>query len=158
MPAIVTVENHSTESAPSEDDIRRWISAALTNHRPESTIDVRLVDAAESAELNRHYRGKNGPTNVLAFAAELPAWLESPLLGDIVVCSPLVIAEARQQGKHVQAHWAHLLVHGTLHLLGYDHKTDKGASQMESLETRVLTALNFPPPYAEDDRDQSQPS
>ena len=79
MPAIVTVENHSTESAPSEDDIRRWISAALTHHRPESTIDVRLVDAAESAELNRHYRGKNGPTNVLAFAAELPAWLESPL-------------------------------------------------------------------------------
>ena len=99
------------------------------------------------SRLNHDYRGKTGPTNVLSFPAGLPEDLGLPLLGDIVICTPIVRQEAADQGKPAQAHWAHMTVHGTLHLLGYDHIEDEDARIMESMETAILASLHFPCPY-----------
>jgi len=108
---------------------------------------VRLVDAPEMASLNKTYRGKDGPTNVLSFPADLPPDLDLPLLGDIVICAPVVAAEAREQHKSPDAHWAHMAVHGTLHLLGYDHLDENEAITMEALESAILADLHYPCPY-----------
>jgi len=144
------IQNASAEPVPDEDDIRRWIEAALaTSGRDQTEISLRLVDTDEMAKLNSDYRGKAGPTNVLSFPADLPAELELPLLGDIVICAPVVYAEAAQQGKSPAAHWAHMAVHGTLHLLGYDHIEEHEAHEMEALETAVLATLNFPCPWSD---------
>ncbi|RLQ20823.1 rRNA maturation RNase YbeY [Seongchinamella sediminis] len=138
----------STEPVPDEDDIRRWIIVALAGRRSSDTeISLRLVDIPEMTALNGSYRGKAGPTNVLSFPADLPPELELPLLGDIVICAPVVRAEAREQAKPLAAHWAHMTVHGTLHLLGYDHIEETEAQAMEALETEILGQLNFPCPY-----------
>jgi probable rRNA maturation factor len=148
----VDIQSASTEPAPEEDDIRRWVSAALSR-RDASTasaeICLRLVDEAEMAQLNHDYRGKTGPTNVLSFPADLPPQLQLPLLGDIVICAPVVVREARAQGKSARAHWAHLVVHGSLHLLGYDHIEAADAATMEALETDILGQLGFPCPYSD---------
>ncbi len=142
------IQSASAEPAPAEEDIRRWISCALEGRAPEdSEISLRLVDIPEMTTLNQTYRGKDGPTNVLSFPADLPEELELPLLGDIVVCVPVVAAEAAEQGKSPEAHWAHMLVHGSLHLLGYDHIEESEAREMETLETAILAELNFPCPY-----------
>jgi probable rRNA maturation factor len=106
-----------------------------------------LVDEPESRALNERYRGKDRPTNVLSFPAELPEELDIPLLGDIVICAPLVAEEASSQGKPVEAHWAHLVVHGVLHLLGHDHQLESEAREMEALEVELLASLGFPNPY-----------
>lgn len=151
----VDIASATTEPVPEEDDIRRWIAAALPNPAAAGApagddayeVSVRLVDEAEMAELNQRYRGKHGPTNVLSFPSDLPAELELPLLGDIVICAPVIRREALQQGKTERAHWAHMTVHGTLHLLGYDHLQPDEAQVMESLEADILQALNFPHPY-----------
>lgn len=137
---------------PSHEQMQRWISAALEADasRDEAEVSVRIVDETESHELNHRYRGKDKPTNVLSFPADLPPELNLPLLGDLVVCSPVVETEAAAQGKTLEAHWAHMLVHGTLHLLGYDHIDPVEAEVMESLETRILTRLHYPAPYADD--------
>lgn len=145
--ATIDVDNASGEEAPEPPSIRHWICAVLVDLKPEAEISVRIVSAAESAELNLHYRGKEGPTNVLSFPADIPDFVESPLLGDIVICAPIVRKEAKEQRKTLEAHWAHMLVHGTLHLLGYDHIEDHEAEAMEALETTILGKLNFPPPY-----------
>ena len=100
-------------------------------------------------ELNLRYRGQDKPTNVLAFPADLPAALAHPLLGDIIVCAAIVEREAREQQKSTSAHWAHMMVHATLHLLGYDHQEETEAQAMEAVETDILGQLSFPPPYAE---------
>ena len=151
MSLVVDIQNATAESVPDEDDIRRWITGAVNAARPSDDgaceISVRLVDDAEMAELNGRYRGKPQPTNVLSFPAELPDDLELPLLGDIVICAPVVRREADQQGKRLSAHWAHMAVHGTLHLLGYDHIEDEDAQQMESLETCILEGMGLPCPY-----------
>ncbi|UHQ56425.1 MULTISPECIES: rRNA maturation RNase YbeY [Microbulbifer] len=132
---------------PSDGQIAEWASTALRDHRDEAELSVRIVDEAESRELNRQYRGKDKPTNVLSFPADLPADIAVPLLGDLVICAPVVAAEAEQQHKALPAHWAHMVVHGTLHLLGYDHIDDAEAEIMETLETRLLGELGFPDPY-----------
>jgi probable rRNA maturation factor len=137
------------EALPSDDEVHRWVAAALRDAREVAEVSVCIVDAATSAELNHRYRGKNYPTNVLSFPADLPAELGLPLLGDLVVCAEVVAREATEQHKAASAHWAHMLVHGTLHLLGYDHLHDDEAEVMEALETRIVTALGFAPPYAE---------
>ncbi|TDG12571.1 rRNA maturation RNase YbeY [Seongchinamella unica] len=138
----------SAEPVPDEDDIRRWVLAALAGRRRSDTeVSLRLVDIAEMTTLNESYRHKTGPTNVLSFPSDLPPELELPLLGDIVICAPVVREEARQQAKALEAHWAHMTVHGTLHLLGYDHIEEAEAEAMEALETDILTALNYPCPY-----------
>lgn len=143
----IDVDNASGEEAPEPPSIRHWICAALGEQRPDAEISVRIVSAAESAELNQHYRGKKGPTNVLSFPADIPDFVKSPLLGDIVICATIVRQEANEQHKTLEAHWAHMLIHGTLHLLGYDHIEESEANVMEALETTILGKLNFPPPY-----------
>lgn len=135
------------DDLPDPDSIQRWVTAALRDERDEAEISVRIVDAEESRELNHRYRDKDKPTNVLSFPADLPPELGLPLLGDLVICAPVVEREACEQGKTQEAHWAHMIVHGTLHLLGYDHNEDSDADIMESLETTILTQLGYPPPY-----------
>lgn len=132
---------------PGEASVHRWVEAALAGRRDEAELTVRVVDEDESAELNGLYRKKQGPTNVLSFPFEAPPGLELPLLGDIVVCAPVVVREAAEQGKTVEAHWAHMVVHGTLHLLGYDHLEQGEAEEMEALETAILAGLGYPNPY-----------
>lgn len=132
---------------PSEESLRRWISAALPPVSRGFEVSLRLVDEEEIRMLNSTYRHKDYATNVLSFPADLPEELALPLLGDIVVCAHVVGREAQEQGKTWEAHWAHMLVHGTLHLLGYDHVEDEEALEMESLETRIITGLGFNPPY-----------
>ncbi len=145
----VDIQTASAEPVPDEDDIRRWISATLATQPPrdDTEISLRLVDTDEMTTLNETYRGKPGPTNVLSFPADLPPGIDLPLLGDIVICAPVVRAEAAEQDKPLAAHWAHMAVHGTLHLLGYDHEHDAEAAAMEALETRILNSLNFDCPY-----------
>jgi len=145
------------EAVPSEDDVHRWVTAALRDEREVAEVSVCIVDAATSADLNHRYRGKNYPTNVLSFPADLPAELGLPLLGDLVVCAEVVAREAAEQGKTPSAHWAHMLVHGTLHLLGYDHIDDLEAEAMETLETAIVTALGFAPPYTDIIQNQATP-
>jgi probable rRNA maturation factor len=150
MNLTVDIQSASAEPVPDEDDIRHWIGSALScaPERSDAEVSLRLVDEAEMAELNSNYRGQNGATNVLSFPTDLPTDLQLPMLGDIVICAPVVRREADEQGKPLQAHWAHMTVHGTLHLLGYDHIEDADAAIMEALETDILKQLAYPCPYA----------
>lgn len=132
---------------PSEAQFQTWVAAALAGRLDEAELTIRIVDDAESAELNETYRGKQGPTNVLSFPFEAPPGVPLPLLGDIVICAPKVAREAEEQGKPVEAHWAHLTLHGCLHLLGYDHIEQEEAEAMEALETELLAALGYANPY-----------
>ena len=137
---------------PAAVSFRKWVAAALKNRIREADLAIRIVDAKEGRALNHHYRGKDYPTNVLSFPAELPEGLPKgvklPLLGDLVICAPVVAREAREQGKPLAAHYAHLTVHGALHLLGWDHEDDKEAEAMEQLEREILADLGLPDPYA----------
>lgn len=137
---------------PAAPSFRRWVAAALSGRIRQADLAIRIVDAAEGQALNRHYRGKDYPTNVLSFPADLPEGLPEgvrlPLLGDLVICAPVVAREAAEQGKPVAAHYAHLTVHGALHLLGWDHEDDKEAEAMEQLEREILAGLGLPDPYA----------
>ena len=144
-----TDENH----LPAECDFQRWLEAAVTPFQPDSEVTIRLVDEAESNELNLTYRGKDKPTNVLSFPFEAPPGIELPLLGDLIICRQVVEQEAAEQGKTVEAHWAHMVVHGTLHLLGYDHIEDEEAEEMEALETEIMLALGYPDPYISEKED-----
>lgn len=145
---LVHVENASAAAAvPAARSLRGWVEAALPA-RGRAEVCVRIVDEAEMRRLNGRYRGKRKPTNVLSFPAALPGGLKLPLLGDIVVCAPVVSREAREQGKRPRAHWAHMLVHGTLHLRGFDHEHEAEARAMERRERRILAALGFPDPYS----------
>lgn len=145
----VDIQTASSEPVPTAADIHTWIAAALAGRAPQEQVEVcvRLVDCDEMAQLNKTYRGKAGTTNVLSFPADLPADLHLPLLGDIVICAPVVRSEAAQQGKSQSAHWAHMTVHGTLHLLGYDHIEEDEATVMESLESAILAKLDYGCPY-----------
>ncbi len=142
--------NSQSQVLPAQALIERWIAAALEAQQlQEAEVSVYIVDEAEGQELNAQYRSKDYPTNVLSFPADLPEELDIPLLGDLVVCAPVVEREAQEQGKTLEAHWAHMLVHGSLHLLGYDHIDDAEADEMEALETHIITGLGFPAPYTE---------
>lgn len=137
----------SAAALPSKAQFRLWVEKALEGRRDEAELTIRIVDDEESAELNETYRGKQGPTNVLSFPFEAPPGVELPLLGDIVICAPKVAREAEEQGKPQEAHWAHLTLHGCLHLLGYDHIEPEEAEEMEALETELLAALGYANPY-----------
>lgn len=142
----------NSDNLPSEAQFYTWVQKALaiqaqTDAFPESEITIRIVDEAESHELNLTYRGKDKPTNVLSFPFEVPEGIEMPLLGDLVICRQVMEKEAAEQNKPLDAHWAHLAIHGTLHLLGYDHLTDEEAEEMESLETEIMQAIGFEDPY-----------
>lgn len=144
----VDVQTASTcGSIPERSCFKRWAEAALKDQE-QALLSIRLVDRQESAELNQRYRSKPGPTNVLSFAADLPAEVPIHLLGDIVICAPLVMEEAASQGKEIEAHWAHLVIHGVLHLLGFDHQVKAEAEVMEAREISLLASLGYPDPYA----------
>ncbi|ROR98732.1 putative rRNA maturation factor [Sinobacterium caligoides] len=134
-------------ACPSEAQFERWVTAAIADRRAEAELSLRITDSAEVQELNRSYRQQDKPTNVLSFPADLPPELNIPLLGDIIISAEVVDCEAQQQGKLAEAHWAHMVVHGTLHLLGYDHIDDDEAEEMEALETEILTSMGYPAPY-----------
>ena len=135
---------------PAAASFRKWVAAALTGRIREADLAIRIVGAKEGRALNRHYRGKDYATNVLSFPAELPEGVKMPLLGDLVICAPVVAREAKEQHKPAVAHYAHLTVHGVLHLLGWDHDDDKEAEAMEQLERDILAELGLPDPYAEE--------
>lgn len=150
MTLRIDVQVGGTRSGlPEVAKLRHWARAALAGRRRDAEVSIRIVDAAESQALNRRYRSKDRPTNVLAFPAELPPELELPLLGDLVICREVVEAEATAQRKPLDAHWAHMVVHGTLHLVGYDHETAGEAAAMEALEAEILAELGWPNPYME---------
>jgi len=127
--------------------LRRWVGAATAGRVAAAEVGIRVVGADEGRRLNREYRGQDRPTNVLAFPAELPPELGLPMLGDLVICAEVVVREAVEQGKSPEAHWAHLVVHGTLHLLGLDHRTETEAARMEAVEIQILQGLGYPDPY-----------
>lgn len=140
---------------PSEADLVTWVQAALDvagNADPLVQITIRVVDDAEMQSLNHQYRHKDALTNVLSFAFEAPSEADIALLGDIVICASVVQREAEEQAKTPEQHWAHMVIHGTLHLLGFDHISHEDAEQMEALEKRALSQLNFPDPYVIDTR------
>lgn len=137
----------SPELAPTREQVLAWASAALGGEPAAAELVLRVVDEEEARSLNRQYRGKDYATNVLSFPAELPGFVDLPLLGDIVICAPVVRAEAAQQGKAAMAHWAHMVVHGALHLLGHDHQDDEQAAEMEQRERDILARLGFTDPY-----------
>ncbi len=134
--------------SPAKPTIRRWAQAALKGlRRRRAALGVRIVGSAEAALLNARFRHKHYPTNVLSFPFEAPPGARSELLGDLVICAPLVRREARVQHKPARAHWAHLVVHGILHLRGYDHHRPRDAAVMEGMEIRILKELGFANPY-----------
>lgn len=132
---------------PDESMITSWVSAALPPGQQDSELTIRIVSPAESEALNGRYRNKHKPTNVLSFPSDLPDEIDIPLLGDLVICAAVVESEAKTQGKTLEAHWAHMVIHGTLHLLGYDHIDDSEAEVMEARETELLCVLGYPAPY-----------
>jgi probable rRNA maturation factor len=141
-------------SVPDPDNIKTWLTEALNLVNSKTQIidkpfeiSLRIVGSEESQALNKQYREKDKATNVLSFPAEIPEVVDIQLLGDIVICAPLVEEEAKQQNKSTLAHWAHLTIHGCLHLLGYDHVEEKEAQEMESMEINILKKLNFNNPY-----------
>jgi len=137
------------EKIPDETQLLQWANAAAAACQcSELELTIRVTDIEESAELNNRYRHKTGPTNVLSFPFEDPPGIETGILGDLVICAPVVQREADEQNKLLNEHWAHMLVHGVLHLCGYDHTDKSGTDEMESLETRIITGLDFPPPYS----------
>ena len=142
--------NSQSQQIPALAELERWVSAALQSQKLEDAeVSLYIVDEDESQELNNQYRGKDYPTNVLSFPADIPEEVGVPILGDLVVCAPVVERVAREQGKTLAAHWAHMLVHGSLHLLGFDHIDDGEAEEMEALETEIITGLGYPAPYQE---------
>ena len=144
---IDLINNSDSKQLPELSELEMWATAAVGQQRAEAEISLLIVDEAEGAELNRQWRNKNGPTNVLSFPSDLPAELGLPLLGDLIICAPVVAREALEQKKSLNSHWAHMMVHGTLHLLGFDHIDDDQAEEMESLETDILARIGYPDPY-----------
>jgi probable rRNA maturation factor len=144
---MVTVQIATRRTGvPHARSFARWANTAFAAGRARgrakaTELTIRVVGAAESRRLNRTWRGKDKPTNVLSFTGD------APVLGDLAICAPVVAREAREQGKSPAAHWAHMVVHGVLHLLGYDHETDRDAQRMEARETKILAQLGMPNPY-----------
>ncbi|WP_297485931.1 rRNA maturation RNase YbeY [uncultured Photobacterium sp.] len=132
---------------PTEAEFQQWLNAAVIPFQADAEVTIRLVDEQESHALNLEYRGKDRPTNVLSFPFEAPPEIEMNLLGDLIICRQVVEAEAIEQQKPLNAHWAHMVVHGSLHLLGYDHIEDDEAEEMEALETEIMQNMGFVDPY-----------
>ncbi len=155
MDLILSIENAcNAANIPDDEEIESWVLTTLSlqsEHDGITELGLRIVDRNEISQLNTTYRKKDGPTNILSFPFDLPPGFTEPgnqtILGDIVACSDVIEHEAKQQHKPLKAHWAHMIVHGTLHLLGYDHQDDLEAREMEDLEISLLARLNFPNPY-----------
>lgn len=136
------------ENLPDSTQFSSWVSTALhAVKKRRGEVCILLVDETEGREFNRRYRQKDYATNVLSFPAELTAGVKSPLLGDLVICCPIVAHEAATQGKKITHHYAHMVIHGTLHLLGFDHAAEVDAERMESLEIKILAKFGIANPY-----------
>ncbi len=146
----VTVQRTvSKDIMPAAKELKYWAKSALKYLKKKAELNIRVVNSHEITELNTQYRKKNKPTNVLSFPFDMPDEIEDELafLGDIIICAEVVNQEALSQQKSLEAHWAHMTIHGTLHLLGYDHETDNEAAIMEQAEINILALLSFPNPY-----------
>ncbi|WP_423187237.1 rRNA maturation RNase YbeY [Alishewanella sp. d11] len=141
----------SAANLPDPAQFQQWLDAAVLPFQTDAEVTIRIVDNAESQQLNLQYRGKDKPTNVLSFPFQCPPGIELPLLGDLVICAEVVASEACEQGKALSAHWAHMVVHGCLHLLGFDHINDADAEEMEAEEIQILQQLGIANPYLLDD-------
>lgn len=152
---LVVQNDDAIGNVPEETQILNWAQAAINRagtallHHDPYEFTVRVIGLEESQGLNHDYRGKDYPTNVLSFPFEAPADVDVAILGDLAICAPIVANEAQEQGKSLTAHWAHMVIHGTLHLLGFDHIDDDEAEQMEALETELLAGFGFPNPYGD---------
>lgn len=135
------------DALPSQDQFQQWLDAVIPLFQPQAEVTIRIVETDESQQLNRDYRGKDKPTNVLSFPFEAPPEVKIDLLGDLIICQQVVEKEAGEQNKPLNAHWAHMVIHGSLHLLGYDHMEDEEAEEMESIETEIMQKLGFDDPY-----------
>ena len=146
----IEVQRATTSTAiPGDEQFRQWVEAALSGIREETVLAIRIVDSEEGQQINRQYRDKDYATNVLSFPADLPTGIADSQLGDLLICAPVVASESKEQGKKEIDHWAHLTVHGVLHLLGYDHENIADAGVMEALEIQILGSLGIPNPYLE---------
>ena len=135
------------DNLPQKAQFQQWVEKALRGSRQDAEVTIRIVDCAESQNLNASYRGKDKPTNVLSFPFDAPDEVEINLLGDLVICAPVVNAEATEQNKSTMDHWAHMVIHGILHLLGFDHIDENDAQEMESLEITLLSEIGISNPY-----------
>ncbi|MBU2881791.1 rRNA maturation RNase YbeY [Psychrosphaera sp. B3R10] len=144
---VATTDKH----IPTEQQCNDWVAELLPAFQEHSELTIRIVDSAESQQLNCQYRGKDKPTNVLSFPAEIPDYvspeMDFPLLGDLIICAQVVNQEFVEQNKTFEAHWCHMIIHGCLHLLGYDHINDAEAEEMESIEIEFLQKMGFTNPY-----------
>lgn len=139
----------SCGSIPDIFSIQRWVDETLSQRLDTAELVIRVVNEDEMAELNKNYRKKSGPTNILSFPADFPddIIMDHPLLGDLIICGSIIEKEAKEQQKPILHHWAHIIIHGLLHLLGYDHEDDKEAEEMEAIEITILKKLHIPNPY-----------
>jgi probable rRNA maturation factor len=135
------------ENLPSQSQFEAWANAALQTLKPDAELTIRISESQESQQLNHQYRGKNKPTNVLSFPFEVPPGIELPLIGDLIICPEVVLREALEQEKSFHDHFAHMVIHGCLHLMGYDHITSEEADEMETFEKTLLSDLNIADPY-----------
>ncbi len=148
MPIEVDVQYATDEpDLPDKSQLKLWVEAALEDLQENAVLTIRIVDEDEGTQLNEQWRKSQGPTNVLSFVYEGEPEIAPDLLGDIVVCAPVVAREAQEQNKNIDAHWAHMVIHGVLHLNGFDHIKPEDADCMESLEIKILEKLNFNNPY-----------
>ena len=147
-PVRIDLQNDTALTGiPSIEQFENWVGVSLRQDYQQLEQTIRVVDEVESQQLNSQFRAKDNPTNVLSFPTEDSDFLEYDNLGDLVICAPVVEREAKEQGKDVTAHWAHMVVHGMLHLQGYDHETATEAKEIEKLEVEILGRLGFEDPY-----------
>lgn len=142
------------KNLPKEIEFQQWLDSVLLDktintQEKQFEVTIRIVDENESQTLNHQYRHKNKPTNVLSFPFEVPEGIELNLLGDLVICAHIVEREAQEQGKSLNEHWAHMVIHGCLHLLGFDHISDSEAEEMEAIEIKILANVGISDPYQE---------
>ncbi|EKE00656.1 MAG: hypothetical protein ACD_21C00296G0003 [uncultured bacterium] len=146
-PTLALQNASKAKSIPSKKLFKTWANTAVGTHKKKYEIVIRIVDTKEITQLNKRYRKKNQPTNIISFKFYPPANIQSNLLGDLIICAPIVKLEAKLQHKTTISHWAHMTIHGVLHLLGYDHQNKKEAQKMEKLEIKILKELGFEDPY-----------
>lgn len=146
--SVDVIRDFESDELPTDEQLESWANLAAADRQPGAELCIRIVDAEESQQLNADYRGKDKPTNVLSFPFEAPPGLPVNILGDLAICAEVVAREAEEQNKQLAHHWAHMVIHGTLHLLGFDHINDEDAEIMESLERELLARLDIPDPYA----------
>ncbi len=139
--------NENKLVSPDAVQFQNWAAQVASSLGVSGEICIKIVDESESQNLNHTYRNKNQPTNVLSFPAEIPHFVESAYLGDLAICADVVTQEAKEQNKQLNHHWAHMTIHGILHILGYDHIEDDEAEEMEALEVELLGLLHIQDPY-----------